>query len=113
MLRESVDTCFVVMGALSQRLRALVGEIDNLTLHNAKSRVARYLLAHLAEERRNFDLDIPKGVLASRLSVTPETCVVETFCTIMSMTRFASASAPKICAATPGVSRTPPMVTLA
>ncbi len=73
MLRESVDTCFVVMGALSQRLRALVGEIDNLTLHNAKSRVARYLLAHLAEGRRNFDLDIPKGVLASRLSVTPET----------------------------------------
>lgn len=73
MLRESVDTCFVVMGALSQRLRGLVGEIDNLTLHDAKSRVARYLLAHLAEGRRHFDLDIPKGVLASRLSVTPET----------------------------------------
>ncbi len=73
MLRESVDTCFVVMGALSQRLRSLIGEIDNLTLHNAKSRVARYLLAHLEDGRRAFDLDIPKGVLASRLSVTPET----------------------------------------
>jgi CRP-like cAMP-binding protein len=73
MLRESVDTCFVVMGALSQRLRSLIGEIDNLTLHNAKSRVARYLLAHVTADRNGFDLDVPKGVLASRLSVTPET----------------------------------------
>ena len=73
MLRESVDTCFVVMGALSQRLRSLIGEIDNLTLHNAKSRVARYLLTHVAEDQHGFDLDVPKGVLASRLSVKPET----------------------------------------
>lgn len=73
MLRESVDTCFVVMGALSQRLRSLIGEIDNLTLHNAKSRVARYLLTHVAEDQPGFDLDVPKGVLASRLSVKPET----------------------------------------
>lgn len=73
MLRESVDTCFVVMGALSQRLRGLIGEIDNLTLHTAKSRVARYLLAHCPEDRRAFALDVRKGVLASRLSVKPET----------------------------------------
>jgi CRP-like cAMP-binding protein len=73
MLRESVDTCFVVMGTLSQRLRGLIGEIDNLTLHSAKSRVARYLLAHCAEDRRAFELDVRKGVLASRLSVKPET----------------------------------------
>jgi CRP-like cAMP-binding protein len=73
MLRESVDTCFVVMGALSQRLRGLIGEIDNLTLHTAKSRVARYLLAHCPEDRRAFELDVRKGVLASLLSVKPET----------------------------------------
>jgi CRP-like cAMP-binding protein len=73
MLRESVDTCFVVLGALSQRLRALIGEIDNLTLHTAKSRVARYLVAHCPEDRRAFELDVRKGVLASRLSVKPET----------------------------------------
>ena len=73
MLRESVDTCFVVMGALSRRLRSLIGEIDNLTLHTAKSRVARYLLAQVAEDRRGFELEVPKGVLASRLSVQPET----------------------------------------
>jgi CRP-like cAMP-binding protein len=73
MLRESVETCFVVMGALSRRLRGLIAEIDNLTLHTAKSRVARYLLAHCPEDRRAFALDVRKGVLASRLSVKPET----------------------------------------
>jgi CRP-like cAMP-binding protein len=73
MLRESMDTCFVIMGALSRRLRGLIGEIDNLTLHPAKSRVARYLLAHCPEDRRAFALDVRKGVLASRLSVKPET----------------------------------------
>lgn len=73
MLRESVETCFVVMGALSRRLRALIGEIDNLTLHTAKSRVARYLLAQVPTERCDLALEVPKGVLASRLSITPET----------------------------------------
>lgn len=73
MLRESIDTCFVVLGALSQRLRALIGEIDNLTLHTATSRVARYVLANVPEDRRAFDLDVRKSVLASRLSVKPET----------------------------------------
>jgi CRP-like cAMP-binding protein len=73
MLRESVDTCFVVLGALSRRLRALIGEIDNLTLHTARSRVARYLLSQCPADRRAFTLEIPKSVLASRLSIKPET----------------------------------------
>jgi CRP-like cAMP-binding protein len=73
MLRGSVDTCFHVMGALSQRLRALIGEIDELTLHSAKSRLAGYLLTHCPEDRRALVLDVPKGVLASRLSIKPET----------------------------------------
>ena len=73
MLRGSVDTCFVVMGALSQRLRALIGEIDELTLHSAKGRVARWLLAHCPGDRRALTLDVPKAVLASRLSIKPET----------------------------------------
>jgi CRP-like cAMP-binding protein len=73
MLHESVDTCFVIMGALSRRLHGLIGEIDNLTLHNATSRVARYLLAQVPTGRRKFELEVPKGVLASRLSIQPET----------------------------------------
>ena len=73
MLRESVDTCFVIMGALSRRLRGLIAEIDNLTLHSATSRVARYLLAQVSADRPEFVLEVPKGVLASRLSIQPET----------------------------------------
>jgi CRP/FNR family transcriptional regulator, dissimilatory nitrate respiration regulator len=68
-----MDTCFVIMGALSQRLRALIGEIDELTLHSAKGRVARWLLARCPADRRALVLDVPKGVLASRLSIQPET----------------------------------------
>ncbi len=73
MLRGSVDTCFALLGALSRRLRGLIGEIDNLTLHTAKSRLARWLLAHCPEDRRALMLDVRKGVLASRLSIQPET----------------------------------------
>jgi CRP-like cAMP-binding protein len=73
MLRESVDTCFLMLGSLSQRLRGLIGEIDNLTMHTASSRVARYLLAKVPPERRSLKLDVRKGVLASRLSIQPET----------------------------------------
>jgi CRP-like cAMP-binding protein len=73
MLRESVDTCFLMLGSLSQRLRGLIGEIDNLTMHTAGSRVARYLLAKVPPERHSLKLDVRKGVLASRLSIQPET----------------------------------------
>lgn len=73
MLRESVDTCFLLLGALSQRLRGLIGEIDDLTLHTATSRVARYLAAKTPPGGDSLELDVRKGVLASRLSVQPET----------------------------------------
>ena len=73
MLHESVDICFVIMGALSRRLHGLIAEIDNLTLHNATSRLARYLLAQGPADRAAFELEVPKGVLASRLSIQPET----------------------------------------
>lgn len=73
MLRESVETCFLMLGSLSQRLRGLIGEIDNLTMHSASSRVARYLLAKIPPDRQMIKLDVRKGVLASRLSIQPET----------------------------------------
>ncbi len=74
MLRESVDTCFVLMGYMSQRLRGLIREIDDLSLHSATSRVAGYLLALAKEEGSDeLELHVPKQTLASRLSVKPET----------------------------------------
>lgn len=74
LLRESVDTCFRVMGDMSMRLRNLIKEIDDLTLQSASGRVAGYLCGqYIAKARVEFDLNTPKGVLASRLSVKPET----------------------------------------
>ncbi|MDJ0738137.1 MAG: Crp/Fnr family transcriptional regulator [Gammaproteobacteria bacterium] len=73
MLRESVDTCFLLMGDMSQRLRGLIREIDNLSLSSATCRVAAYLLAKAPAGSGSFELDIPKQTLASRLSVQPET----------------------------------------
>jgi CRP-like cAMP-binding protein len=76
LLRESVDTCFRVMGDMSMRLRKMIKEIDDLTLQSATGRVAGYLCGmhvYKGQARVAFDLATPKGVLASRLSVKPET----------------------------------------
>ena len=72
MLSGSVTTCFQLLGAMSRRLRGLIGEIDELTLHSASCRVAGYLLSQVPGASE-FDLQVPKQVLASRLSVKPET----------------------------------------
>ncbi len=76
MLHESVETCFRVMGDMSMRLRMMIKEIDDLTLQSATGRVAGFLCGqymYKGRERVEFDLTTPKGVLASRLSVKPET----------------------------------------
>lgn len=73
MLRESIDTCFMLMGDMSQRLRGLIREIDDLSLSSATCRVAAYILGKSKTEGESFDLQIPKQTLASRLSVQPET----------------------------------------
>lgn len=76
LLRESTDTCFRVMGDMSMRLRRMIKEIDDLTLQSATGRVAGYLCGKSmfkGQTRVAFDLATPKGVLASRLSVKPET----------------------------------------
>ncbi len=76
LLRESIDTCFRVMGDMSMRLRRMIKEIDDLTLQSATGRVAGYLCGKAmfnGQVRVAFELATPKGVLASRLSVKPET----------------------------------------
>ena len=75
-LHQSTDACFAVMAQMSRRLHWQVAELDRLTLQNAASRVVRYLLdqvpsTHLVTSE--FQLDTPKHVIASRLSITPET----------------------------------------
>lgn len=73
MLRDSVETCLLLLGNMSFRLRQLVHEIDTLTLHSGTCRVASYLLQHAPDDRESFELDTAKGVIAARLSVKPET----------------------------------------
>lgn len=73
MLRGSVETCFLLLGDMSRRLRGLIGEIDDLSLHSATCRVAAYLLRRAEQDGLVFDLGVPKHLIASRLTVKPET----------------------------------------
>lgn len=73
MLKESVDTCFLLLGDMSQRLRGLLREIDELSQYSATSRIAAYLLQMAPDDCNTYDLPVAKHVLASRLSVKPET----------------------------------------
>lgn len=73
LLRESVDTCFLVMGNMSFRLRGLIREIDTLSLDTGTVRIVSYLLHKAPRDEDCFELDIAKSVIASRLSVKPET----------------------------------------
>jgi CRP-like cAMP-binding protein len=73
MLRDSVDTCFLMLGDLSLRLRALIDEITTLSLQTGSCRVASYLLENAPDNEDIFNLDIAKGVIAARLSIKPET----------------------------------------
>jgi len=73
MLAGSVKTCFLLLADMSQRLRGLIHEIDNLTLQSATCRVAGYLLAQAPADVDVFALQAPKHILASRLSIKPET----------------------------------------
>lgn len=76
LLRQSNESCLRLMGAMSRRLRMHVNEIDRLALQNATSRFIGYILNSAYEEGaqgRRVELDVPKNVLASRLSIQPET----------------------------------------
>lgn len=75
-LQNSPAVCFRLLGRMSQRLRQLLQEIDELTLQNATMRLAQYLLRFAPEPscgRYSVHWETPKQVLASRLSVRPET----------------------------------------
>jgi len=73
MLWDSVETCLLLLGNMSFRLRQLIHEIDTLTLHSGTCRVASYLLQHAPDDQESFELETAKGVIAARLSVKPET----------------------------------------
>lgn len=76
LLRNSSDACFAVMQQMSRRLHLLVREIDLLTLENATTRLISFLLEQAPKgsvKSCEITLDFSKLVLASRLSIKPET----------------------------------------
>ena len=76
LLEESRGTCMRLMADMSRRLRMRVDEINNLTLHNATYRLVVYLLEQIPEgavEMAEIHLGTPKSIIASRLSIQPET----------------------------------------
>ena len=73
MLHESIESCFLLMGSMSYRLRGLIREIDALSLDTGTVRTVAYLLHQATEGANSFELKVAKSVIASRLSVKPET----------------------------------------
>lgn len=73
LLHESRELTLRVLAAMSRRLHALVREIDELTLHNATYRFVTYLLQQERTAGTRVDLPLPKQIIASRLSIKPET----------------------------------------
>jgi len=74
-LQESTDTCFRLMADLSGWLKRQIDEIDALTLQNATLRFTNYLLHHIPAGQLHdvqVELAAPKHVIASRLSIKPE-----------------------------------------
>lgn len=75
-LQNRSELCFRIMGSLCIRLHQRLQEIERLSLQNATDRLIHYLLTHTPESAENgyeLTLDIPKRILASRLSMLPET----------------------------------------
>lgn len=75
MLRSSSELCINMMGLMSRRMHWLLNEVDRLTLHNATFRLASYLLEmrDCNKDEHRVCLNAPKHVIASRLSIKPET----------------------------------------
>ena len=73
LLKSSPDTTMMILGYMSRRLHELVNEIETLSLHTGRNRVATYFLDQSLHKGPSFKLDIPKNAIASMLSLQPET----------------------------------------
>lgn len=76
MLEDSQETCFRLLAIMGRNLHSRINEINNLTLHNATYRLVVYLLDQLPEDALALSaihLNTNKNIIASRLSIQPET----------------------------------------
>ncbi len=74
-LRHFPEITFKIMSAYSRRLRHLVSKIEDLSLHDIKSRLANYLLNNyvIRNKQSVVRLSLTKKDLASILGTIPET----------------------------------------
>lgn len=77
-LHCSIDSCFSMMAIMSNRLKTQTQEIIELSIHDAQYRLVNYLLEKSCDQNDQFcqsviKLSTTKSLLASRLSITPET----------------------------------------
>lgn len=75
-LCSNSDACLRLLSDVSRHLHARVRDIERLTIQNARSRLASYLLEHVVDaddDEATVRLDLPRHVIASRLSMQPET----------------------------------------
>jgi CRP-like cAMP-binding protein len=75
-MASSIKLCMNLLARMSSRLHWMVNEVDRLTLHNATFRLIDFLLNQVVSENgasEEIHLDVPKHVIASRLSMKPET----------------------------------------
>lgn len=73
--KTSPELCFSMLGMLSRRLHEKIGQIEALSLQNAQTRIANYLLdeSRTVGDAGGFELPIGKKYVANFLSVKPET----------------------------------------
>jgi len=76
LLEDSIDATYGLLGSMSRRLHMLVNQIESLTLQNATYRLVAFLLEEIPRDVKaspEVQLTTPKGVIASRLAIQPET----------------------------------------
>jgi CRP-like cAMP-binding protein len=77
MLRMNRDACMRLLADLSRHLHARVRDIENLSIQNARHRLSSYIMDHIVDVRDGDQamarLELPRHVIASRLSIKPET----------------------------------------
>jgi CRP-like cAMP-binding protein len=72
-LRDSVDTCLLLLRRISERAERHIDDIERLALQGGACRVASYLLGQLPPGRSEYRLTVTKRVLATRLGLRAET----------------------------------------
>ena len=77
LIRSNSDASMRLLADISRHLHDRVREIENLTVQNARTRLTSYLVDHLVgppeDDQGTARLDLPRHVIASRLSIQPET----------------------------------------